>query len=315
MKRILITGSSGYLGSRLAIRCREAGHHVIATARTPTAVLEQALGLPVMTLDVLDPDTVKLKLAADVLIHCATASDIISRDFPAGVNLSVHGTRHMLELALHNGIRKVIFFSTLQVYGTELEGRITESTPPCCETPYALNHLLGEEVCRYYTRRHGLDIAFIRPANGYGVPDSPTVNRSALVPMCFVKSALAEGRIVLQSSGKQRRNYVSTDEVADACLHLLQNFPAGNEVINVGSRWLASIREIADMVAEEHQRRSGTQLPLSILSALPDPGNHFILESRLESLRPTAAESREHMAAVIRGLFDYFQPGLGELSA
>ncbi|MDB6003600.1 MAG: hypothetical protein JWR15_587, partial [Prosthecobacter sp.] len=80
MKRILITGSSGYLGSRIAIRCRKAGHHVLATARTPTAGLEQALGLPVKALDVLDPATATLDLAADALIHCATASDIVSRD-------------------------------------------------------------------------------------------------------------------------------------------------------------------------------------------------------------------------------------------
>ncbi|MFZ2279689.1 MAG: NAD(P)-dependent oxidoreductase [Prosthecobacter sp.] len=315
MKRILVTGSSGYLGSRIAIRCRQTGHHVIATARNPTTGLEQALGLPVMAFDVQDPAMAKFRLPADALIHCATASDIVSRDFSAGVNLSVHGTRHVLELAIHNGIREIIFFSSVQVYGTELEGTISESSPPHCETPYALNHLLGEEVCRYYAHRHGLNIVLLRPANGYGVPDAPTVNRSALVPMCFVKSALNEERLVLQSSGKQRRNYISTDEIADACLHLLQNFPAGDTVINAGSYWCPSIREIADMVAAEYHHRTGRPLPRSILSLMPDPGNCFSLESSLGFLRPTVAGSREHMADVIRRLFDYFQRGHEGVSA
>jgi len=307
MKSILITGTSGFIGSRLAIRCTEAGLPVIATSRQPSPELAHSLKLPVRPLDVLDPAIADLDVEADTIIHCATPSDVISRDFAAGLNLSVNGTRHVLELAVKNSIKRVIFFSTLQVYGTELNGEITESTSPRCETPYGLNHLLGEEVCRMYAHRHGLDIVLMRPANVYGVPDSPTVNRAALVPMCFVKEALAEGSLTLKSSGRQHRNFVSTDEVADACLHLVKDFPAGANVINVGSQWQASIREVAELVAETSHRRHGKTLPLKIGSDQPAEGNQFTVQSRLDHLRMPAAGSRSRMEAVIDGLFDYFQ--------
>lgn len=302
MKRILITGASGFIGSRVAIRARQAGHEIIATARNSTPALEAALGQKLLRWDVLDESTAPDDVPADVLIHCATANDILSRDFAAGVRLSVEGTRNVLQQALKLGIQQVIFFSTLQVYGTELEGVITESTLPRCESPYGLNHLLGEEVCRFYSNKHGVDVAIVRPANVYGVPDAPTVDRSTLVPMCFVKSIQQGKPITLMSSGKQRRNFVSTDEVADACLKLTEKFPSGVNVFNVGSNWLASIREIAEMVVEQH----GGGLKVEIQSDSPNEGNAFTLHSVLTEIRPSVENSQEKMRGVIRGLFEHF---------
>jgi len=302
MKRLLITGASGFIGSRLVIRAREAGHKVTATSRRVTPELEAALGQKVLSWDVLDEKTVPGNIEADVILHCATANDILSRDFAAGTRLSVEGTRNVLEAALRGGVRDVVFFSTLQVYGTELEGRISEATSPRCESPYGLNHLLGEEVCRLYANKHGMNVALVRPANVYGVPDAPTVERSTLVPMCFVKKVLEGGAIELMSSGRQQRNFVSTDEVADVCLKLVSDFPSGANVFNAGSDWLASIREIAEMVVEE---RPG-QVELKIHSDQPLRGNEFILESVLADLRPGVEASRQRMRQVICGLFDHF---------
>lgn len=307
--RILITGTSGLIGSRLVHRCREAGHEVIATARQPSAALEKALGLFVRPLDVLKPATATAEIEADAIVHCATANDILSRDFAVGVNLSVLGTRHLLELASMQRIPRFIFLSTLQVYGTELIGEVTEVTPPHCETPYGLNHLLGEETCRLYVHRDAaLSVTLLRPANVYGVPDSPTVERSTLVPMCFVKEALATGRLVLRSSGLQRRNFVSTDQVASACIQMLAepSLP-GATVVNIASRWIASILDIALMTADVHRERTGSDLPIERLSDLPHEGNAFTLRSRLEALAPSIDQSMSHMRDVINRLYDHFQ--------
>ena len=306
MKRVLITGASGFIGSRLAIRAAQAGHDVIATARHNSSALEAALGRTVQVLDVLAAGTAMRSFEADAIFHCATANDVLSRDFTAGLDLSVNGTRNVLEMAVKNGIRNVIFFSTLQVYGAELEGIITEATQPRCESPYGLNHLLGEEVCRYYANKHGLNTALIRAANVYGVPDARSVERSTLVPMCFVKTALQGRGIVLQSSGKQRRNFVSTDEIADVCLHLLEDFPQGAQIINAGSNWLASIHEIAQMVAATHRHRTDDHVGIEIRSSQPECENQFRLESRLALLRPPVEDSRTRMSEVISRLFDHF---------
>jgi|LauGreDrversion4_2_1035121.scaffolds.fasta_scaffold16191_5 nucleoside-diphosphate-sugar epimerase len=297
MKRLWITGAAGFIGSRLAIRAAQAGHPVLATSRQEVPLLHRTPGVSTRIVDVLDAKTLEEPLAADLLVHCATPNDIVSRDFGAGMRLSIEGTRNVLEAAVRAGIREVLFFSTLQVYGTELEGTITEATPPRCESPYGLNHLLGEEVCRYYARKHGLKVALIRPANVYGVPDSPTVKRSTLVPMCFVQDVLANGHITLHSSGLQRRNFISTDEVAEVCLHLARNPREGVNVINAASNWTASILEIGQMVA--------AALPgvtIQARSDHPSGGHHLRVDSSLASLRRSVEESRDQMRSVISSL-------------
>lgn len=306
MARILITGCSGFIGSRVAIRARQAGHEVVASARSPSENLEQELRGSIVALDVLR----QIKLGGnehfDVIIHCATANDILSRNFEAGVALSVYGTRNILEYAVENGIKQVMFTSTLQVYGTELNGVISEDTPVYCQSPYALNHFYGEELCRMYARTHGINITLLRPANVYGAPDVSTVQRDTLVPMCFVREAIQTGALTLRSSGRQQRNFVTTNEVADACLHLLANFPIGCEVINIGSNWVTSIREIAEITKQIYSAQNGKTLQLNVLSEEPQKGNSFTINSRIASLRPTVQESRQTMANVIGQLFDNF---------
>jgi UDP-glucose 4-epimerase len=306
--RVLITGCAGFIGSRLAKRASAAGLQVVASARSPSEDLVRELGMPVLALDVLHaPHDVP---EVDAIIHCATANDILSRDFEAGLALSVCGTRNVLELARRRGGTRVIFLSTLQVYGTELVGEITEDTPPCCESAYALNHFFGEELCRMVARNHGMDIVALRPANVYGVPDVSTVKRSTLVPMCFADEALKSGAVTLRSSGRQRRNFVSTDAVADVCLRLLEDFPQGLQVVNAASNWLCSVREIAEMTCEVYREKYGKPLQLNILSEEPRQGSHFAVGSRFSGLRCTMEESRSFMRGVISGLFDNLQKDL-----
>lgn len=305
MKKILVTGSSGFVGSCVAVRARQAGYEVLATARNPSAKLAQELGMSVTALDVLAPMDIEMGAGAvEAIVHCATANDIISRNFELGMNLSVSGTRNVLEFAVRNGIKNVMFLSTLQIYGTELNGGINESTPVSCQSSYSLNHYFGEELCRMYSRLYGLDVVLLRPSNIYGVPDASTVQRDTLVPMCFVKEAIQTGGIALRSSGKQQRNFISTNEVADACLHLLNDFPKGCEAVNVASNWLCSIREIGEIVGHVYEQRYGRELRLSFLSDEPRVGNAFTVGSQIASLRLSEEESRQRMINVILQLFD-----------
>ncbi len=305
MSKILITGCSGFIGSRVAIRAKQDGYEVIASSRKSSDTLEQELGMPIIALDVLKPilqgnDSAHI----DAIIHCATANDVLSRDFEAGVNLSVYGTRNILEFAVKRGVKRIIFVSTLQVYGTELIGEISEDTPVCCQSPYALNHFFGEELCRMYARTHGLDVVLLRPSNVYGIPDVSTVRRDTLVPMCFVKEAIQTGTLTLRSSGRQQRNFISTNEVANVCLHLLSDFPQGCEVVNLGSSWLSSIRDIAEITKQIYLARYGETLQVNILSDEPKEGNLFTIASRVASVRPLPDESRQTMINVITQLFD-----------
>lgn len=305
MPNVMVTGASGLIGSRIVTMLRDHDLPVIATARRPTPQLSQDLGVDVHALDVLAArDFTANNAAIDCLIHCATANDILSKDVSRGMDLSVAGTWNVLELARSLGVSQVFFFSTFQVYGTELVGTIDETVPPHCESAYGLNHWFGEEVCRLFAEKHGMSIAVLRPANVYGVPVAATVNRQTLVPTCFVKAALEQQQLVLHSSGLQQRNFVSTEEVARACLHLVREPVQGYQIFNVCSAYNATIREVAELTAAVYGERFGRELPVQSLSELPRQSNVFVAQSRLRHLWSTAEQSRRQLRLTIENLFD-----------
>jgi nucleoside-diphosphate-sugar epimerase len=236
------------------------------------------------------------------LIHCATPNDIQSREANGGMPLAVSGTFRLINEAIRHGIKRIIFLSTLQVYGTELTGVVNELSPIICESVYGLNHYLGEEICRLAARLHGIDIVVLRPSNVYGVPLVSTVSRSTLVPMCFIAEAFNEGSLTIRSSGLQRRNFVSLYEVSTTIERILDRFPKGFNVLNVVSAWHPTILEIAQMVIKIWNNNKDKPIELKILSDMPNYSNEFTVSSN--SFKPIfqKIKSVNHMEKVIFSL-------------
>lgn len=301
---VLVTGAGGFIGSELVRYLVDSGCSVIATARRGTDTLSSEFGFEVRPLDVLgDLSVADAAFAeAETLVHCATANDVASKAEDGGMALGVAGTYRLVEHAARHGIRRVVFLSTFQVYGTELNGEICEDTAARCESAYGLNHQLGEEVCRLAARRHGMDVVMVRPANVYGVPAVSTVNRSTLVPACFVEQAALDGAITLRSSGLQTRNFVSTQEVAEVIGKLIASFPRSVTVVNAVSAWHASILDIALMVQAVWQQELQEHVPLNILSPEPTVGNRFSVGSGVVPPRLTMNQSQARMEEVVRNL-------------
>ncbi len=285
MKRLLITGASGFIGGYLCDWFSRHGNAVIASSRHWTKALQATLrDCEQISWDVLSAEPLSLP-PADLLIHAATANDIHSGDPAKGLMLSGIGTRNVLEAAAHAGIPQVIVFSTFQVYGTELSGYIDETTPPNPLNDYGLNHLVAEEYADMATRQGKVQAVSLRPANVYGRFVVPTVNRWTLVPGCFCKEAYETDRITLRSSGLQMRNFVSLENIAQACDVIINHYPHQYEVFNIASSQNATILSVAQQVSQLFERRFARPVELRIEGTKPRESNQFTVSlNKLKAL-------------------------------
>ncbi|MCP3776379.1 NAD(P)-dependent oxidoreductase [Paenibacillus sp. MZ04-78.2] len=304
--QIIVTGATGFIGSYLCHYLKARGHSVIPFSRSLTeAFVKELQPDRYIECDVTSEKLRHLRVSADMIIHLASANEVISRSFRSGIEISVVGTKQLLDFAVRSGIGRFMFFSTLQVYGTEPEGMIAETTPVRPQNDYALNHLFAEQYVAMYAQKGLLRGAIIRPSNVYGRFHSPTVNRWTMVPACFCKEALDSGTITIRSSGKQFRSFVSLENVARACEAIISRFPDGNEIYLVGSNQTFSILDIARKVQRIYWELFSEETELIVAGDEPQRPNRFsVSTSKLTHLgyRPDESCTLEE---TIRWLFRY----------
>ncbi|HMJ48433.1 MAG TPA: NAD(P)-dependent oxidoreductase [Ferruginibacter sp.] len=305
--KILITGANGFIGSYLASYFLQKGHEVIASSRRFNASTQTLLSKATqLELDVLDKEGLhKLTVSADVIIHTATANDIISKDTLKGIELSAVGTKNILDLAVKNNIPKVMVFSTLQVYGTDLMGDIDENSTLHYQNDYGLNHLFGEMYAELYSRQAKLNTVSVRPSNVYGRILTDSFNRWSLVPGCFCKEAIESGIITIKSSGLQMRNFVNLQNLSRAVDSILQHFPDNYECYNLASSQPNTMVETAEKVKTVYEKLFQKPVQLNVTGTEPKETNHFKVSlKKLEALGFTEDENYT-METEIAQIFNY----------
>ncbi|MDF9844977.1 MULTISPECIES: NAD(P)-dependent oxidoreductase [unclassified Paenibacillus] len=279
--RYIVTGAGGFIGSVLCEQLHKEGHEVVRMFRKlPGREKDANSSYEDYECNVLSEGFPGLHMSADAVIHLAAANDIVSKNGREGIRLSVIGTKNVLDFAVNSGIDKVVFFSTIQVLGSELRGLITEESAICPENDYAANHVMAEMYTEMYARMGLLRAVSVRPTNVYGRFINPTVNRWSLVPACFCREAFFNKQITLRSSGRQMRNFVSVDSVAGATRAVLAGFPASYDILHIGSQCQLSIVEAAQMVKEVHDELYPEPVKLIIQGEEPRKENKFEISLR-----------------------------------
>jgi UDP-glucose 4-epimerase len=186
----------------------------------------------------------------DAVFHLAGASDVneVAADPVAAVRLNVEGTARVLEAARHARCGRVLFASTVWVYGSLAgagAGELTEDAPVDLRRAghvYVSTKLAAELLVHSYREMYGLRFTILR----YGIPYGPRM-REALVVARFVRAALDRQPITIAGSGEQQRNYVYVEDLADAHVRALAP-AAADQVLALEGGTPVSVREIAGTV-------------------------------------------------------------------
>jgi GDP-L-fucose synthase len=248
--RIYVAGHRGLAGSALLRRLRDAGcDNLIVRTRAE--------------LDLTDAAAVDAFFRAErpqhVLLAAAKVGGIVANNtYPADFirdNLAIQ--LNVIDAAHRHGVDRLLFLGSSCVYPKHApqpmreEHLLTGPLEPTNE-PYAIAKIAGLEMCRSYRRQYGSRFISVMPTNLYGPHDNFDLETSHVLPAMIRRfhEAAQTGvpRVVLWGTGSPRREFLHVDDMADACLHVLQHYDDASP-INIGCGEDSSIREVAQLVA------------------------------------------------------------------
>lgn len=253
-RRILITGGLGYVGGRVAqVLAARPDMEVVLGSRLLQA---QPEWLPSAIMRATPwRDSGQLRQACsgvDTVIHLAAMNEIDAAGDPVGA-LEMNGvaTARLMEAAKAEKVNRFIYLSTAHVYGAPLVGYIDETICPRPIHPYATSHRAAEDVVLAAHLTGALTGLVLRLSNGFGAPAHPDVNRWTLLVNDLCRQVVTTGKLVLRSSGLQRRDFVTLTDVGRAIAHLerLPREAVGDGVFNIGGAWAPTVMEMATLVA------------------------------------------------------------------
>ena len=279
---ILITVGLGYVGGRIAnyLKEKEPHTHILVTTRNRNRKLPQwAEKFTILKMDILDESSIANCLRdkdINIIIHLAALNEIDSmKDPKLALEVNTKGTYRLLDLANKKGIKNFIYFSTFHVYGDILEPVISEETPTRPFHPYAITHRAAEDFVNYFKHYYGMKTLIFRLSNGYGYPMHKEVNRWTLVFNNLCKQAVTEGKILLKSSGRQYRDFVSLHDVARAVHHFVFIIPDGwgDGLYNLGGNCSMSVLEVAQKISDMYRSKYKKEIKIKTKQ---DDNNLFV---------------------------------------
>lgn len=262
---ILITGASGYLGSRLAEHLQKK-HNVRGLVRNSYVssldncdIWRGDVTEPIFLFDKLDNNICE---DIDVVIHCAAINEKVAEDNPAqAFVVNCTGTYNMLKCAKEYGVKKFIYLSTFHVYGLN-EGTINENTPLNPKSVHGKTHLIGENYCRLFDDENFKTI-ILRFANGIGKPVHYDVKRWDVVVNECCHSAILKNEINMKSDGRVLRDFVAISDLCQAIDIMIKKNNLGDGIFNVGSGKSTTVKQVVDMIVEECDYIYGKKVKLT----------------------------------------------------
>ena len=237
---VLVTGSSGFIGTHVVRHLHTAGHRVTGLDQIPPKdPLPEGVAFHVCDIRQGElPDR-----TFDAVVHLAALAGVRpSISCPLEYEITnVIGTIRLLEFCRRMGIPHFVFASSSSVYGPETPLPAEESTPanPCC--PYALTKLHGEQWGRLYARLYGLRFLALRFFSVWGPGQRPDLALEA-----FRRRIEAGQPVIINGDGSQRRDLTHVADVARAVELALRWRGPGSLVLNVGTGRNHSVMDMLD---------------------------------------------------------------------
>jgi UDP-glucose 4-epimerase len=257
MKKALVTGGAGFIGSHLVQRLVNNGFEVVVVdclLRGNKLDKETMQKVNFIVGDVRDFETVdKAAIDCDYIFHFAAVLgvDVVADNPVETMDTEVLGMRNIAQAAIKHGVNKIIYASTSGVYGhSAIERSVTEDIIIDPRTSYAIAKRYNEIYLKALFEEKGLNSVSLRFFNIYGKRQD---NRM-VIPR-FIEQALAGQPLTVYGEGKQTRDFTYIDDTITACLLLAEK--GGNaDIYNIANENELTIQELAETIIKVTNSKS-----------------------------------------------------------
>lgn len=254
MKKIIVTGGCGFIGSHLCeILSQDNEVHVLdnlSTGRISNLDLCVSDNIRFHNVDISDTGQLADYLfdSCDEIYHLAALADIVpSITMPDSyMQSNVVGTYNLLQAARRSSVKKLVYVASSSCYGIPQSYPTDESSPIDVKYPYALTKRLGEELSLHWSHVYKLDVKSVRLFNVYG-PRARTAGTYGAVFGVFLAQLLNNKPLTIVGDGHQTRDFTYVTDVCEAMVAVMSQGKSG-EIYNVGSGATVSINYIAELL-------------------------------------------------------------------
>lgn len=221
---------------------------------------------------------------------------------------------NVLSSAYKHHAKKLLFMGSACIYPRDCPQPIKEESllTGVLETTvegYALAKITGLKLCEYFNRQYGTNFIGIVPTNVYGPNDNFDLQNSHVLTAILRKTHEAKINgvpyIELWGTGKPRRDFIYTDDLADACVYLMENYD-GRELINIGTGSDVAIDELSQLIRDVISYEGEVRYDIS----KPDGMKQRLLDvTRLEGL---GWRSKTGLKAGIRKTYEWYLENIGQ---
>jgi len=259
MRKALVTGGAGFLGSHLVERLLAQGIEVVAIDnlfRGSLANLEAIRTNPQFRFvngDILDSNELEgVAKGCDVIFHLAAINGTkYFYEIPKLVlGVNIKGTENVLKVAQKERVRRVLFTSNSEVYGrasvipTPEDSDSVFSPSTGVRWCYAISKLVDEHMCQAYTKETGLETVVVRIFNAHG-PRQVSSEYGQVVGM-FARRLLAGQPPIIYGDGQQTRSFTYVSDIIEGIIKAAELENVTNDVFNLGSQEEITINELAE---------------------------------------------------------------------
>lgn len=256
MKRCLVTGGAGFIGSHLVDALLAQSRAVRVLDDFSTGKLENLAAvinrIELVRGSVTDLETVKNAAKdCEVVFHLAAVASVTKSVEAPGLSHAAcaTGTVNVLDAARQMGVRRVVYAGSSSAYGDQPGDARRESDPLLPLSPYAAAKLAGEHYCTAFTSVYGLETVRLRFFNVFGPRQDASSPYSGVI--AIFSSLMRQGKTpTIFGDGKQARDFVFIADVVQALLRAADVTNASGNVYNIGSGQSTSILDLVRYLNE-----------------------------------------------------------------